>query len=51
MASTVSVVVLTEEISKFEDLRAYGMEKTMNKHFHEYLLDIMITPEIRRKIM
>jgi hypothetical protein len=49
MTSTVSVAELTKPIGDFSDLMTSGMNKTVRKHFKEYMLGIMIPPENRRK--
>jgi hypothetical protein len=36
-------------IGEFSDLMTAGMKKKVKKHFREYLLGMMIPPEIRRK--
>ena len=42
-------VLLTTNIREFSDMMTAGMKKSVGKHFSEYLLGIMIPPEIRRK--
>jgi hypothetical protein len=47
--STVSVAELTKPIGDFSDNMTSRMNKTVRKHFKEYMLGIMIPPENRRK--
>ena len=49
MTSKGSVASITNMISEFSDLMTAGMKKKVKKHFREYMLGIMIPPEIRRK--
>jgi hypothetical protein len=44
-----SVAEITTIIADFSDEMTKGMKKKVRKHFREYLLGIMIPPEIRRK--
>ena len=49
MTSKGSVASITTMISEFSNLMTSGMKKKVRKHFKEYMLGIMIPPEIRRK--
>ncbi|MCL6090927.1 MAG: transposase [Candidatus Thermoplasmatota archaeon] len=49
MTSIASVAELTTMIGQFADKMSGGMKKSVRKHFREYLLGLMIPPEIRRK--
>ena len=49
MTSTVPVSELNEMIGEFAVLISAGMKRSVKKHFREYMLGIMIPPEIRRK--
>ena len=49
MTSVGSVASITKTIGDFSDLMTAGMKKKVRKHFREYLLGMMIPPEIRRK--
>jgi hypothetical protein len=49
MTSIGSVASITKTIGDFSDLMTAGMKKKVRKHFREYLLGMMIPPEIRRK--
>ncbi len=49
MTSVGSVASITKMIGEFSDLMTAGMKKKVRKHFREYLLGMMIPPEIRRK--
>lgn len=44
-----SVAVIAKAISYFSDLLTDGMKRSVRKHFREYLLGMIIPPEIRRK--
>ena len=41
--------LLTTNIREFSDMMTAGMKRSVRKHFYEYLLGILIPPEIRRK--
>ncbi len=41
--------LLTTNIREFSDTMTAGMKRSVRKHFYEYLLGILIPPEIRRK--
>ena len=49
MTSVGSVAYITKRIGEFSNLMTAGMEKNVRKHFREYLLGMMIPPEISRK--
>jgi hypothetical protein len=49
MTSVGSVASIAKMIGEFSDLMTTGMKKKVRKHFREYLLGMMIPPEIRRK--
>ena len=49
MTSIGSVASITKIICDFADQMTLGMKKSVRKHFREYMLGIMIPPEIRRK--
>ena len=49
MTSTVSVAELTNNIYQFADIMTVGMKWSVRKHFREYMLGIMISPENTRK--
>jgi len=49
MTSVGSVAYITKRIGDFSNLMTAGMEKNVRKHFREYLLGMMIPPEISRK--
>ena len=49
MTSIGSVASITKSIGEFSNIMTAGMEKKVRKHFREYLLGMMIPPEIRRK--
>ncbi|MHB1440165.1 MAG: transposase family protein [Cuniculiplasma sp.] len=49
MTSVGSVASITKMIGEFSDLMTAGMNKKITKHFREYLLGMMMPPEIRRK--
>ena len=44
-----SVSPITKIIGDFSDQMTVCMKKNVRRHFREYLLGIMIPPEIRRK--
>ena len=44
-----SVSSITKIIGDFSDQMTVCMKKNVRRHFREYLLGIMIPPEIRRK--
>lgn len=44
-----SVASITKTIADFSDLMTDGMKRPVRKHFHEYLMGMIIPPEIRRK--
>ena len=46
MTSVGSVASITKMIGEFSDLMTAGMKKKVRKHFREYLLGMMIPPEI-----
>ena len=49
MTTKGSVASITKIICDFADQMTLGMKKSVRKHFREYMLGIMIPPEIRRK--
>ena len=49
MTKRASVASITKIIGDFSDQLTLGMDKNVRKHFREYLLGMMIPPEIRRK--
>ncbi len=49
MTTRGSVAYITNTMGDFSDQMTMGMKKNVRKHFKEYLLGIMIPPEIRRK--
>jgi hypothetical protein len=49
MTTKGSVASITKIIGDFADQMTLGLKKSVRKHFREYMLGIMIPPEIRRK--
>lgn len=49
MTTGCSVASIAKAIGDFSDQMTIGMKKTVRRHFREYLLGMMIPPEIRRK--
>lgn len=49
MTTKCFVASITKIIGDFADQMTLGMKKSVRKHFREYMLGIMIPPEIRRK--